>query len=275
MKTYTPLRYPGGKTKIYNMVKTIIESNFETKPIYVEGFAGGSGLALKLLFSNVVTEIHINDYDYAIYSIWYSILNNKNELIHMIEKTDINIEAWKKQKEIYLNQLKYNILEIGFATLFLNRVNRSGIINAGPIGGINQTGNYKIDCRFNKEAIIKLINMIYEKRDKIFIYQKDAKEFITDIDKKYKNLFIYLDPPYVEKGPELYKNSFTRDDHINLFNSTSMLQNNWFTTYDNTTFISTLYKNLKQHNFNINYSLATRQKGIEIAIYSNNLKIPE
>ena len=177
---YSPLRYPGGKTKIAPLVSAIMEKAEIKNGIYIEPFAGGGGVALSLLLSNKVKHIVINDMDITIYAFWYSILNHTDEFIDLIKKTQVSIEEWHNQKEVFLNKDSSNLLELGFATFFLNRTNRSGILKAGPIGGYNQTGNYLIDARFNKQNLIKRI----EEKHGIHIIEEAEKLGIKVIDEK-------------------------------------------------------------------------------------------
>ncbi|MEG0282315.1 MAG: DNA adenine methylase [Clostridia bacterium] len=273
-KTPSPLRYPGGKIKIYNYVLNIIEKNNINNPIYVEPFAGGCSLALELLYNNKVKSIIINDLDYAIYSFWYSILNDIDNLINLIINTELTIEEWYRQKEIYLNQSKYTKLEIAFATLFLNRTNRSGIITAGPIGGKNQDGNYKIDCRFNKDTIIEKLLKINSYKKKIKLYNLDAEQLLLKIYKsKKENYFVYLDPPYFVKGPCLYKNCFDEDKHISLYSSIDkyLANINCIISYDSCDEIKNIYSKYKQVDFSLNYSAGTNKTGNEIMIFNNML----
>ena len=135
---------------MYDTVLSILKKNNLQGCHYVEPFAGGAGIAIRLLFEGVVTQITINDFDNAIYSFWYSIVYQTEEFISTIERTPITAEEWDRQKNIYVNGNDHSSLELGFATFFLNRTNRSGILKAGPIGGFSQDGDYKIDCRFNK-----------------------------------------------------------------------------------------------------------------------------
>ena len=172
-RVLTPLRYPGGKTKVYDYVKELIFLNECTT--YIEPYAGGAGVAINLLLNGDVKKIMINDYDRAIYAFWYSVLYHTEELIFKIEKTEVCIEEWYRQKEIQnYKQETEDLLELGFSTLFLNRVNHSGIIKGGVIGGKNQDGNYKMDCRFNKNSIIKRIRAIARNRSRIKIYNLDV-----------------------------------------------------------------------------------------------------
>ena len=162
MISKSPLRYPGGKVKLYTFMSNLINENTDNPPVYVEPFAGGAGLALELLFNGVVNRVKINDFDPAIYSFWYSITTEEtfHLFVDYLDKVEVNIEEWYHQKDIYLNQSNHSQLELGFATFFLNRCNRSGILKAGPIGGKKQDGKYKIDCRFNKDKLKSLTHMI-------------------------------------------------------------------------------------------------------------------
>lgn len=273
MISKSPLRYPGGKVKLYPFMEQLIRQNTVDPPIYVEPFAGGAGLALELLFNGNVERIMINDLDPAIYSFWYSITNEETFylFINRVNEVDININEWKIQKEIYMHQDIHNKLELGFATFFLNRCNRSGILKAGPIGGQKQNGNYRIDCRFNKDRLIPLLRKIYDNRNRIDVTNLNAEEFIEYIDMNYDNLFIYLDPPYVDKGYQLYKNSFTKEDHVSLSKKIKKLKNKWFVTYDNTNLIKELYSDCKTEIFNIQYSAGSKRVENEIAVYSDSI----
>lgn len=273
MISKSPLRYPGGKVKLYPFMEQLIRQNTVYPPIYVEPFAGGAGLALELLFNGNVERIMINDLDPAIYSFWYSITNEETFylFINRVNEVDININEWKIQKDIYMHQDIHNKLELGFATFFLNRCNRSGILKAGPIGGQKQNGNYRIDCRFNKDRLIPLLRKIYDNRNRIDVTNLNAEEFIEYIDMNYDNLFIYLDPPYVDKGYQLYKNSFTKEDHVSLSKKIKKLKNKWFVTYDNTDLIKELYSDCKTEIFNIQYSAGSKRVENEIAVYSDSI----
>ena len=272
----SPLRYPGGKSKLYNEMKEILEYNNLIGCTYIEPFAGGSGLALSLLYNDLVSDIIINDSDRAIYAFWHSILVHNKKFCQKILDTDVTLEEWYRQKEIY-NNPKSKIFDLGFATFFLNRTNRSGIIKGGPIGGINQNGKYLIDCRFNKEDLINRIKKIYLYKAHINLYNLDVTNFIIDElpNLDLNNSFIYFDPPYVEKGPELYQNNFTKENHKTLKNT---IKDNvtipWLITYDYTDTIIDIYKEYNTDKLTLTYTAGTSKKGNELMIFSNNLKNP-
>lgn len=271
MKSYSPLRYPGGKGQIYKMMVSILEKNNLIGCTYIEPFAGGAGIAIRLLFENKVNKVVINDIDRSIYAVWYSILYLSDELIEKIKDTEINMDEWYKQKEIQKSKNDVSILELGFSTLFLNRTNRSGIIKAGVIGGKKQNGNYKIDCRFNKEKLIDLIVKISSNKDRIEIYNKDAKEFI-DLIKRKKKKFFFIDPPYFNKGKDLYTNFFSENDHIELakFIKKKLSNQPLLISYDKCPQIEALYNRYNKETILLNYSVQNKKKGEEL-LFSNNI----
>lgn len=271
MVNYSPLRYPGGKNKIYDYVKYLVNQyNIRT---YIEPFCGGAAVALKLLINKDVEKIMINDFDRSIYAVWFTILNDTGYLIKKIKDTDISVEEWKRQKLIQKNKQNENLLNLGFSTLYLNRTNRSGILNAGPIGGMKQNGNYKIDCRFNKEKLIKKILLIASKKSAINLYNKDAIEFIKSNIVKTKDSFTFFDPPYFIKGKELYANFYSKRDHVQLSNIIKKYMSNkkWILTYDFHDEIKKLYPDFEYVIYTLNYSAGNCKKGKELMFLSNNL----
>ena len=275
MRQLSPLRYPGGKAKFYNNIIKIFNDNNIEKPIYCEAFAGGAGLALLLLKNNIVDKLILNDIDKSIYCFWKSILEFNKEFCEMINSVNIDLVEREIQKKIQKDKdildltKKSDILKLGFSTFFLNRVNRSGIIRAGVIGGIEQNGNYKMDCRFNKNNLIERIKEINKYKKKIEFYNLDAIDFLKKIENK-KKIFIFFDPPYFQKGKDLYTNFYMIEDHINLAKHISNLKQDWITTYDNTEEIKEIYSEFQIKEFDILYSLEKKRKAKEILICKKN-----
>lgn len=275
----SPLRYPGGKAKLTKILQEVISNNLLEKPTYIEPFAGGAGAALNLLFNGAVKRIILNDADVRIYSFWKSVLDENKKFVDLIEKTEINIENWERFRKIYLNPESHNTLDLGYATFFLNRCNRSGILpNGGPIGGKNQTSKWKLDARFNKTALIDRIKKIEKWADKIEIHNLDAINFIKFLESKEgsTNNFYYIDPPYYNKGARLYLNHYNDSDHKELSNCIKKItKSSWILSYDNTPQIKELYKRYTIHEYTLKYSASIIQDGKEIIISKPTLKIPK
>lgn len=269
----SPLRYPGGKYKIYKYISDLVKYNNCSS--YIEPFAGGSAISLALLFNGVVNRVMINDYDYSIYCFWESALNNTEAFMKLIDSTSVTLEEWHNQKMIRDKLYDYDPLEVGFSTFFLNRVNRSGIIDkAGPIGGMSQSGNYPIDCRFNKEDLIKKIQRISKYRHAIKLTNMDAMDFIEEEITKTRNSFTFFDPPYFNKGQGLYTNFYTHGDHENLAKTITQLMRNrkWIVTYDTATEIKEIYSAYDQITFNLSYTLQQKKSGSEFMFFSKKVK---
>lgn len=272
---YSPLRYPGGKGKIFKFMKQFVKENYNEPPIYVEPYAGGAAIALGLLIENVVSQIYVNDKDNGIYCFWDSVLYDTKNLITKIEQTPINIVTWKQQKFIYNNQKKYSSLDIGFSTFYLNRCNYSGVIKGGPIGGINQGGNWKLDARYNKEDLIKRIKKISEYKDKIKLHNEDTLILLKKNETSFKKALLYLDPPYFNKGYQLYTNHYKKSDHEEIAKCIKYLQGHWIVSYDNVPEIVQLYQFAEPREFNIPYSAGKTKSGQEIMFFSPTSKIPD
>ena len=272
---YSPLRYPGGKSKIASFISLIIEKINIVRCVYVEPFAGGAGVALSLLLNGKVSDIVINDYDKAIYSMWRAILEDTNRFINLVRTTPLTIDEWRKQKKIYTDNNKCYSLELGFAAFYLNRTNRSGILSAGPIGGYEQTGKYLIDARYNKDALIGKIQEIAKHKAHIHLYNKDIESFIRKYLPRYQSqAFVYFDPPYYNKGKELYKNFFEHNDHQRIADLIRQLPCHWMVTYDDVDEICEMYNGYLCGKFDLNYSLANSGKKTEIMFMSSPMLWP-
>ncbi len=268
--TYSPLRYPGGKTQLSGFVQDLIERNKLNGGTYVEPFAGGAGIAWHLLRHQVVEKVVINDISKSIYSFWDAVLNHTEDLCRLIDETPVTIEEWYRQKEIQKQQIVG--LELAFSTLFLNRVNRSGIINAGVIGGKAQAGKYKLDCRFKKPVLIDKISNIARFSENITLTRMDAGGFletiVSDLDDK---TLINIDPPYYNKGKELYQDFYEPEDHRKLAEIILKIPQPWMLTYDNTHEIFHLYRRQNPLPFCLNYSAQLKRKGSELMMFSPRL----
>ena len=274
---YSPLRYPGGKGKLAPFMKVLIEKTGHKGGTYIEPFAGGAGIALDLLENDIVSQIVINDLDKGIYSFWRAIRSETDRFVEAVHEVPLSVEEWKKQREILLRADNKYSFELGFSTFYLNRTNRSGIINGGMIGGLEQNGVWKLDARFNKDNLINRILKIAKKKECIHLYNKDVASLIKNYLPKYeKDAFVYFDPPYFKKGKQLYLNFFNEQDHVRIEKMIRESVNcDWVITYDDVPEIANIYVNHELRRFDLNYSVAQKRKASEIIIFSNGDVIPD
>lgn len=273
---YSPLRYPGGKNKLSAFIAQICMEN-SINGYYVEPYSGGASVALFLLLEGFVNKIIINDKDRSIYAFWHSVLNKTEPLCEMIAKTEITINEWRRQKEIQTRKKNADLLELGFSTFFLNRTNRSGIINGGMIGGVNQNGDYLIDCRFNKSELIERIRRIASRKKDIRLYRKDALKLIDIIQNEYQdtsaNVIFYFDPPYFYKANSLYMNHYKDESHRLVSEKIKGIENiRWIVSYDNVPKIKELYSDCDKKEYSFKHTAHSARVGQEILFFSSNLK---
>ena len=271
--TYTPIRYPGGKTKIYSDIKAIMEKNCLVGHPYAEVFAGGAGLAIKLLMKGDVPSIVINDYDRAVYCMWDAIVNNGEEMCSFINDIPLNINTWRSCREVYRSRGTADDFELAKAAFYLNRTNVSGILSGGVIGGQSQVGHFKMDARFNRDTLCRKVRAIFARKDSIRVTCLDAEEFISE-ELQNPNVFAYLDPPYVQKGPGLYRSSFNEAKHRALADVVARCKSKWVITYDADTLIENIYADYSSSDIDISYTANLKTIGKEKIILGPGLEWP-
>lgn len=272
--TDTPLRYPGGKTQLAPFVSDLLRVNDLLQCVYCEPFAGGAGIACRLLLNGTIAEAWINDIDPAIYAFWYSVLNSAEQMCDRIEHTKVDITEWHRQRQVYAEE-RSNLLDLGFATLFLNRTNRSGILKGGVIGGINQDGKYTIDCRFGRDELIRKIRRIALYREQIHLTCIDARHYIgSELKKLPQHALVNVDPPYYRAGPDLYTNSYKHHDHLALAKAVNKMRHRWMLTYDDVPEICSMYEELTHYRKTLTYYAQVKRSAAELLILSDNLAPP-
>ena len=271
---YSPLRYPGGKNCIFPFMAKFFYENNLLGTSYAEPYAGGAGLALHLLIEGYVQKIYINDLDPNIYLFWKAVLKRTDEFCEWIESVPVNIDTWKYYKDIYKIGIEVSEFEIAKCTFFLNRTNISGVLDAGPIGGYSQISKFKIDARFNKRDLINKIRVIATRKNDIVLSNYDGIEFIKSINRKRSDIFIYLDPPYVEKGHFLYMNCFNEEDHVRLSRFISRIKKPWMVSYDMSDLILQSYSKWNMIQYQLLQCTSNSKKN-EVLVFSEGLEYTE
>lgn len=258
-----------------DLTASLLRMNNLERGHYAEPYAGGCGLALALLYGGHVSDIHINDIDPAIWSFWHCVLNDFDAFAEKVRSTPVTIEEWLKQRELYRSDCS-DPMVLGFSAFFLNRTNRSGIIKAaGVIGGLGQTGNYKLDCRYNHDDLLRRMARIRKYRDRIHLTNLDALAFLKRCPEILPaDSLLFIDPPYYKKGPGLYTSFYRPDDHERVAEAVQSVDLPWVVTYDDVPEIRRLYRARRQFSFDINYSLHEKRVGSELLIASKGLKLP-
>jgi DNA adenine methylase len=273
--TDSPLRYPGGKSQLTPLVIEVLRTNDLFYGQYAEPFAGGAGIACTLLLEGYVSRIHINDLDPSIYAFWWAVVNEPERFCRLVATTPVTIEEWHRQRS-FQGRTDIDHVDLGFSTFFLNRTNRSGIILGGVIGGLEQKGNYLIDCRFHKLNLTKKIERIALNADKINVTNLDALAFLKTFNKlnPASKTLINIDPPYYVRGPELYRNWFTDEDHKSLAKAVGHIKPFWMVTYDNTVETQQFYSRYPSFSNSLRYTAQVKRIGVELLVMDPRLKLP-
>ena len=269
----SPFRYPGGKGFLCEFIQRFIEDlNLSEAPHFAEPFCGGAGAALNLLADGHVSSVYLNDLDIRIFSAWNAMLTETERFIERISSIPLTMEEWYAQRDIASAGFEEYSFELGFATFFLNRTTRSGIVDkSGPIGGYAQTGRWKIDARFNREKLIAQVLWIASRRGDIKVSNLDALSFLARHQslEEGRDFMYFIDPPYVKAGGRLYLNQMDEAKHIALSDLIgSGRLKHWIITYDDNDLIRRLYADYKLSNISVNYSLQNKRVEREIMVLS-------
>lgn len=275
-RSLSPLRYPGGKSRLADYLSRLVRAQTPRPREYAEPFAGGAGAALRLLANEEVRFAHINDLDPGVAAFWRSLFSSTEDFVQLILGADLSVDEWYRMREIYANPEQYDDLELGFATFFLNRTNRSGILRARPIGGLEQTGNWKIDARFNRDDLADKVRYVGEYRNRIAVSELDARSFLKRMEASGSEILVYVDPPYLVQGERLYLDGLSYGDHKQLADQLREANLPWFMTYDADERIpNELYKGLRCASFDIAHTAATQHIGSEYAVFADGLSVPD
>ncbi len=270
LRYLSPLRYPGGKTKLADFIASLIAEQPSRPTRYVEPFAGGGGVGLRLLFDEHVDEIVLNDLNPGVAAFWRALFSSSESLVELIRERPVTVEEWHRQRAVY-RSASGSDLDLGFATLFLNRTNRSGILDARPIGGFEQTGTWKIDARYNVEGLVTRVTTLARYASRVTVTQEDGVA-LTARELEQHDVFVYADPPYLVQGDRLYLDAMSDVGHSDLAHVLKDAPPQWLLTYDADQRIKDdLYKGFRCAQFSMRHSAGIQRTGLEFAVFPRDL----
>jgi DNA adenine methylase len=274
----SPLRYPGGKALLSAYVSGVIEENYLSGCTFYEPYAGGASVSLDLLRLGFIDRAVLVERDPLVFAFWHSVFNETAAFCFAIEACPVTLETWHDLQQTRAiddpRESPYSLLQLGLAGLFFNRTNFSGIIGAGPIGGQTQASAYKIDCRFNKTALVRQIRAAAALAPRVSVRFGDAIAFLRKNAAKISSgfSFVYVDPPYYSQGRKLYRHHYADADHAALATYMKAQGYPWLVSYDDHPRIRELYANAKMQPIYLDYKVKSTRTARELVI--SNLVIP-
>lgn len=271
----SPLRYPGGKARLAPYLARVLAAQSRGIDTYCEPYAGGAGAGLHLLSDGHVSKLIINDLNPGIAAFWRSAFFNTDALVRMIADCPVDIHNWHRQRAAYLAPDDHDDLTLGFATFFLNRTNRSGILSARPIGGLEQTGNWLIDARFNKADLTQRLEKLGALAARVEIREERAIDLIRTLNRRKHPVLLYVDPPYVVPGEELYMTDHSWAEHQRLEQILTKSPHPWILTYDADDRTRELYRDFRCLRFGISHTAHVQKVGREFMFFGRGLRVPD
>lgn len=270
----SPLRYPGSKSDFIKTVAQVLKDNDLTGLPFVEPYAGSAAVTLGLLDEKIVKHATLVERDPMVYAFWKCVFENTDQLISDFTDLPIDLDTWNKLRPLQSikdEPSQKQLRKLGLACLFFNRANFSGILNAGPIGGMEQLSEYKIDCRTNKQEIISRIRKISSLSNSVCVEFGDAVEVI-DRYRNRKKVFFYVDPPYFVKGESLYRYAYKLREHKLLAAALAKAKFPWLLSYDVHHVIEFLYEDFYTKRYKFQYSARSPKNHEELVVSNFEIK---
>jgi DNA adenine methylase len=255
--------YPGGKSRAAKTIKAAIGQHLNGAG-YCEPFAGGFSFGLSIL-EDWAPKVWINEFDPDMYSLWYMVLNNPDDLCRRIHRARITPETFYTLRKRILGRgalSKDEIPQRALEKLIIHKISFSnmGEMSGSPVGGRHQTGEWKFDVRWKPDLICRSIR---KTSDFLAGARLTGWSYERILDNVSSDYLLYLDPPYVDAGKKCYKYAFDETAHRELAVRLKGLKCRWFMTYDNDPLVHELYTwaNVSPLSFKYFMSTAYRTQG--------------
>jgi DNA adenine methylase len=267
----SPLRYPGSKADFADTFKSIYESKHAGLPL-VEPFAGSAAISLAMLAAGATPHATLVERDPLLYCFWKCVFERPKDLVEGFLELPITLKTWHKFQPLLGIDAptKRNTLSLALAGLFFNRANFSGILDGGPIGGEDQSSEYKIDCRTNKSDTIARIVQISEFASNVTVKFGNGLDQVKH-DARRSRVFYYVDPPYFVMGHRLYRYHFRHKDHKDLAAALNRASFPWVLSYDHHHVIEFLYEDCHVRRHSFLYSAKNSKRHQELVIANFDL----
>jgi DNA adenine methylase len=267
----SPLRYPGGKSRAIERMKSLLPEEFKE---YREPFVGGGSFFIYLKQKYPKLKIWINDLNPELYYFWKYAQNNSEKLAKEVLKIKKETRTGQSlfTELLSLDVQKITGLERAIRFFILNRITFSGVVESG---GYSQQA---YEGRFT-DSSIERVSELGNLLEDVTITNLDYREVLKVGE---KNIFTFLDPPYFKATKsKLYgKNGIlhTEFNHEDFSVAVKNCKHSWLITYDDSPEIrenfsfANIYEWELQYGMN-NYKQGKADKGNELFISNYLLPI--
>lgn len=208
--------------------------------VWLEPFAGGAGAALKMLADDAVPEAWIVERNPAVAAFWRALAGPEAaDLVARVESTTPTLDCFLEARECVATALdgeRMERLDLAYAAFVVNRCSRSGMIlpNVGPIGGKAQQGRHTVASRFHPGRLAERLRAAAALTDRLRVFEGDGITYIEDLADSgiADEVFVFVDPPYIEVGNGLYAEGMGLADHQRLAAALNECPSPWVLTYD-------------------------------------------
>jgi len=248
----TPLRYPGGKSRVAPMLLEKFPSNIKE---FREPFLGGASVAL--LFSQKYPDIPVwvNDkYEY-LYNFWVTLQESGDELSDVLVGIKQDNSTEEKAKELFIGAKEEISKADSFrqAVLFwiLNKCSYSGLTENSSFSASASNQNFTTRGARHLKSISEVIQHWH-------ITNYDYSDLLMDPGDG--DVFCFLDPPYMINSylygtdAKMHKD-FNHDHFVDVCRASP---NRWLVTYNNHDYLKMSYKGYNQEEFRITYGMKHR-----------------
>lgn len=283
----SPLRYPGGKVRMTPFLVDLFWSQWTDMDVevWLEPFAGGAGAALKALEDDQVPEAWVVERNPALAAFWRVVSEDGERLAQRVEMTVPTLRDFDRAREVVTEVMgtdrpvTEDVEDVAFSAFVLNRCSRSGIVSGsvGPIGGKRQEGRHKVADRWNGPALAQRLRRVHALGSRLKVHEGDGISYVEDLPGSGigDEVFVFLDPPYVEQGNALYAKGFDSGQHERLAAALHRLSSPWIMTYDAHPEVLRLYPDHQVMEYEIAHTANRQGIGTEYAVLGAGLHMPE
>lgn len=254
VKNKSPLRYPGGKTRAIQILKSYVDKYFPNTSVLVSPFLGGGSFEIYMQDNGYT--VYGNDLFQPLYIFWKISKTRNRELIEKVRsKMPVTKEAFLSMRSL-INQTT-DELEIAAMYYIINRCSFSGSTFCGGFSKQASTD------RLNESSLETLKRLDISN---IHLSNRDCCEFLKQCDES-ESMIVYADPPYYITNYIYGKNGDLHEsfDHKS-FADEIQKRRNWIVSYNDCEYVRSLYDGCQFFTEEWSYGMNSSKKSNEVII---------